>query len=105
MIPADLPRLREISRVVFGQEHLLPVAVALEEADQPLTMSELVASAGVSHASSIARAVKRLVDGGFVERLPATGGDLARPYQKLESRFWGLIVELYERVPGHQPLF
>lgn len=105
MIPGDLSQLRSASRTVFGQEHLLPVAVALYEAGEPLTMSELVRRVGVNNASSVTRAVKRLTAARFIEQLPRTASDRSRPYRRRESKFWELVLELYQGAPGHEPLF
>lgn len=105
MILSDLPWLREASRTVFGQDHLLPVAVALYRAGRPLTVSELADQVGVNNVSSLSAPMKRLLSAGFIEQVASPATDRARPYARRASKFWDLVVELYKRGPGDEPLF
>lgn len=99
--------LRTLSQSVFGQEHLLPLSIALMAARRPLTLSDLVEAVGVNNGSSLRAPLRRLLAGGFVERVPpAAPSDRSRPYTaRKDSAFWALVVELNQRVEAQDPIF
>lgn len=97
---ATLERLQELSRDVFGQVHLLTVAVVFLGTQDPLSLTEVADRVQVQSTSSIQGALKRLQAGGFIARVDGAGSDRARPYQRVGSSFWPLVEELYRRASG-----
>jgi hypothetical protein len=95
-VPRDA-HLMDLSKDVFGQAYVLPVAVEIRRSSEPLSLTQLAELVGVSSTSSIQAAVRRLEAGGFVRRSPEGGSDRARPYHRLDSSFWSLVEELYGR--------
>lgn len=103
--PASSERLRRLSRAVFGQDHLLSVAVLLLRSPRPLAMAELCTNLGVRSPSSLQASLRRLVDGGFARQVTGSETDRSRPYERCESKFWELVEELYHKASPQDTLF
>lgn len=93
----DREPLRKVSKQVFGQEHLLSIAVALLREAAPVTQADLVKAIGVNNASSLRPSLRRLLEGGFIDADPTPAPDGSRTYRPCPSAFWALVEELYQR--------
>ncbi len=82
------PELRERSRVWFGSQYFLEVALLIREGRHQATVRRIAQAVGVGD-STIRPLVERLVALGLVERLPMdrTGIRLAR----LSHKSWRIV--------------
>ena len=101
--PQDRRKLADVSRMVFGQGHLLAVACAILRArGTPLTVSELANQLHVP-SRSLQAPLRRLLGAGFVRQAPSSETDRSRPYvARTESAFWPLVAELSDEVSSPQ---
>ncbi len=85
-----MSRLREQSRLIFGNLDRLEVAVVVgRSASGVVTASDVVAKTGIERPRVRAQ-LERFVEAGLAERLPRSTGD--QYYQRVESPFWTLVV-------------
>lgn len=91
--------IRQLSKLVFGQELRLPVMLFVgRHADGLFCFSDLADGIEVRSASSVQGPLKALVDSGLVVRQEGLPGDKHRWYQRTASACWAFAEELAERV-------
>ncbi len=97
--------VRDLSRLVFGQDHKLAVLLVFVRADGPMTIGDVTSAVGARNTSSLQRPMQDLLRVGFIsESASSVATDRARRYEKSDSAVWALAEELYAKVDERDAL-
>lgn len=103
---AELSRLRDLSRDLFGEKHLLSVSVVIAQGNDRFNQTQIARRLGVG-SSSVQGPLATLVRCGFVTRLEGSSNERAKWLHREPSAYWMLVRELAARVergPSAQPM-
>lgn len=90
-----MDEIRRISKNLLGNRYRLEVAAAIARAE-PAVVSAQAMATELGIAQNLIRAeLLKLADAGLVLRLPRVSGQQLQEYQRLESVFWGAMVDLF----------
>jgi len=99
----ELNRAREVSALVFGAKHRLPVAIEVGRGPEEGIYAGMLASRLRTSETQIGVELKRLAAVGLLEALapaPGTGpGRPVLPYRRRASAYWELAAELGRQGP------
>ncbi len=99
---SELDRAREVSALLFGAKHRLPIAIELGRGPAKDVYAAKLAPRVKASETQVGAELKRLAAAGLLEqREPASGvpGRPPLPYRRRASPYWKLAAELGRKPP------
>jgi len=91
---SSIERIRELSRILFGQQLRLEVMIAVARSDGLVNLTDLAAAVGVQNSSSIQKPVNDLKAAGLLGDDGGTDDSKRRWLRRADSLVWQWVIEL-----------
>jgi hypothetical protein len=94
--PADETDLGTLSKLLFGHQDRLAVAVAVAKARPEDLYQRALAKQSDVAANVVGQQLQRFVRAGLLSRIPPAKGQRQVLYRRQDSAFWRIAVELVD---------